>query len=219
MMNCKQVRESLDCYLDAELSVAASAAIDAHRKECPPCDRAVMRLQELRTAVRRAVSVATPPPDLDARIRGAVGSPWARSLNAMRSFAPRRRRAFALAAVAVCIFAVTVSPRAPIEVGAANAMDRLALRLDETSPVVLRGRLLCRDCELERRYGVKASCKTIGHHGAIATADGRIWNLVEQGTSAELIHEESLLGKDVVVKGRLFRNSRAVVVESYDLGS
>jgi hypothetical protein len=72
---------------------------------------------------------------------------------------------------------------------------------------------------LERRYGVKASCKTIGHHGAIATADGRIWNLVEQGTSAELIHEESLLGKDVVVKGRLFRNSRAVVVESYDLGS
>jgi hypothetical protein len=218
MMNCKQVRESLDCYLDAELSVAASAAIDAHRRECPQCDRAAMRLQELRTAVRRTVSAATPPPDLDARIRGAVGSPWARSFNAMRSVAPRRR-ALTLAAVAVFIVAVTVSPRAPLDVGAANAMDRLALRLDETSPVVLRGKLLCRDCELERRYGVKASCKTIGHHGAIATADGHIWNLVEQGTSVPLIHEASLLGKDVVVRGRLFRNSRALVVESYDLGS
>jgi hypothetical protein len=69
------------------------------------------------------------------------------------------------------------------------------------------------------RYGVNASCKIIGHHGAIATADGRIWNIVEQGTSATLIHDESLLGKKIVVRGRLFRNSRALVVDSYELGS
>jgi hypothetical protein len=98
-------------------------------------------------------------------------------------------------------------------------MDRLALRLDETSPMVLEGKILCRDCELEHRHGVKASCKIIGHHGAIATADGRIWNVVAQGTSEKLIHDESLLGKNIVVRGRLFRNSRALVVESYELGS
>ncbi len=218
MMNCKQFRESLDCYLDGELSAEASAAADAHRKECPQCEHAVMRLQELKTAVRRTVSIATPPSDLDARIRAAVGSPWTRSLDAVRSFAPRRR-ALGLAAVAVFILAVTVSTRAPIDIGAANAMDRLALHLDETSPVVLEGKILCRDCELEHRYGVKASCKIIGHHGAIATADGRIWNIVEQGASAKLIHDDSLLGKRVVVRGRLFRNSRALVVESYELGS
>lgn len=218
MMNCKQFRESLDCYVDGELSAEASAAADAHRKECPQCERAVMRVQELKTAVRRTVSGATPPPDLEARIRAAVGRPWTRSLDAMRSFAPRRR-ALALAAVAVFILAVTVSTLSPIDVGAANAMDRLALRLDETSPVVLEGRILCRDCELEHRYGVKASCRSIGHHGAIATADGRIWNIVEQRTSAALIHDERLLGKNVVVRGRLFRNSRALVIESYQLGS
>lgn len=218
MMNCKQFRESLDCYLDGELSAEASAAADAHRKECPQCERAVTRLQELKTAVRRTVSVAAPPPDLDARIRAAVGSPWTRSLDAMRSFAPRRR-VLGLAAVAVFILAVTVSTRAPIDIGAANAMDRLALRLDETSPVVLRGKILCRDCELEHRYGVKASCKIIGHHGAIATADGQIWNIVEQRTSAALIHDEHLLGKDIVVRGHLFRNSRSLVIESYELGS
>lgn len=217
MMNCKQFRESLDCYLDGELSGEASAAADAHRKECPQCERAVLRLQELKTTVRRTVSIATPPSDLDARIRAAVGSPWTRSLDAMRSFAPKRR-GLGLAAVAVFILAVTVSTRAPIDISAANAMDRLALHLDETSPVVLEGKILCRDCELEHRYGVKASCKTIGHHGAIATADGRIWNIVEQGASATLIHDDSLLGKRVVVRGRLFRNSRALVVESYELG-
>jgi hypothetical protein len=218
MMNCKQFRESLDCYLDGELSAEASVAADAHRKECPQCERAVMRLQEFKTAIRRTVSVAAPPPGLEARIREAVSTPWTRSLDAMRSFAPRRR-ALALAAVAVFILAVTVSTRAPIDIGAANAMDRLALRLDETSSVVLEGKILCRDCELEHRYGVKASCRSIGHHGAIATADGRIWNIVEQRTSAALIHDERLLGKNVVVRGRLFRNSRALVIESYELGS
>jgi hypothetical protein len=216
MTNCKQFRDSLDCYLDGELSAAASAAADAHRKECPQCERAVMHLQALKAGVRRTASVATPPSDLDARIRAAVGSPWTRSFDARRSFAPARR---ALALAAVFFLAVTVSTRAPIDIGAANAMDRLALRLDETSPVVLEGRILCRDCELERRYGVKASCKIIGHHGAIATADGRIWNIVEQGTSANLIHDHSLLGKNIVVRGRAFRNSRALVVESYELRS
>jgi hypothetical protein len=218
MMNCRQFREALDCYLDGELSAESSAAADAHREGCPQCERLVMHLQELRAAVRRTVSVAIPPPDLDARIQAAIGNPWTRSWDAMRSFAPRRRT-LGLAAAVAFILAATVSTRAPIDIGAANAMDRLALRLDETSPVVMEGRIVCRDCELQDRYGVKASCKVIGHHGAIATADGRIWNIVEQGTSAKLIHDESLLGKSIVVRGRLFRNSRALVVESYELGS
>ena len=194
MMTCKQFLESLDCYLDGELSAEASAAADAHRKECPQCARAVMRVQALKTAVRRTVSAATPLPGLDARIRAAVGRPWTRSLDAMQSFAPRRR-ALALAAVAVFILAVTVSTLSPIDVGAANAMDRLALRLDETSPVVLEGKILCRDCELEHRYGVKASCRSIGHHGAIATADGRIWNIVEQRTSATSFTTKACWGR------------------------
>ena len=37
--------------------------------------------------------------------------------------------------------------------------------------------------------------------------------------AATLIHDESLLGRNIVVRGRLFRNSRSLVVESYELGS
>jgi hypothetical protein len=75
----------------------------------------------------------------------------------------------------VFILALTGSMRPPIHISAAaNALDRFAIRFDDTSPVVLEGRILCRDCELERRYGVTARCKVIGHHGALATADGRI---------------------------------------------
>ena len=68
---------------------------------------------------------------------------------------------------------------------------------------------------MERRYGIEAPCRRIGHHGAIATADGHIWNLVDQKTASELIHNESLLGRQIVVQGRLFRGARTLVIDSY----
>jgi len=94
------------------------------------------------------------------------------------------------------------------EAGYAEKHDKKCLLMDE-----------CVKSGYSLVTGVKASCRIIGHQGAIATADGRIWNIVEQQTSTKLIHDESLLGKSVVVRGRLFRNSRALVIDSYQLGS
>lgn len=217
MMNCKQFRESLDCYLDGELSPAAAAAADAHGQECPPCDRAMRRQGDLKRAVRRAAGAVTPPPGLDARVRAALTPRWRRPFAAAAS--PVRHSALAAAALVVLAVALAAVAGPRIDVRAANAMDRLALQLDDSSPTVLEGTVVCRDCELAHRYGVKASCQLIGHHGAIATTDGRIWNIVEQQWSAALIHDEHLLGRKVVVQGRVFRGSRALVVDSYQIGS
>jgi len=149
--------------------------------------------------------VDEPPLNLERRIRTAI--------NGRRSLV----RWGATAAAAVLLLSVigVDAYRIRVEHGTANAMDRLALNLDDTTEVVLHGTLLCRDCELERRYGIEAPCRRIGHHGAIATADGHIWNLVEQKTAAELIHNESLLGRQMVVRGRVFRGARTLVVDSY----
>jgi hypothetical protein len=67
--------------------------------------------------------------------------------------------------------------------------------------------------------GIEAPCRRIGHHGAIATADGHIWNLVDQKTASDLIHNEQLLGRHIVVHGRVFRGARTLVVESYQFQS
>jgi len=214
-MNCKQFRESLDCYVDGELAAAASAAVDAHRQACPTCNRAVAQVLEMRNAVRQAVRATTPPPDLEARVKVGTTPRWLASIGVAR----RRglsRPAVALAALVLGLF-VVAAERPPVRVDAANAMDRLGLRLNDSTAVVLEGTVLCRDCELERRYGVKSSCKQIGHHGAIFTDDGRILNLVEQRASARLIHDETLFGKRVIVHGRLFRGARALVIDSYQL--
>ena len=208
MMTCTQFRDALDCYLDRELAPEAMAAADRHRADCPACDRLATTARELKTAVKGTVEAVDMPEGLEARVRLATASRWT----------PRASLAAAAAAVILVVLAGGVM-RGRVETGAANAMDRLALRLDGSSEVVLHGVLLCRDCELEHRYGIEAPCKTVGHHGAIATADGRIWNLVEQKAATELIHNESLLGRQIVVHGRVFRGARALVVDSYQFQS
>lgn len=173
----------------------------------------------MRQAVKITVGAAAPPPELEARLRAAMTPRWLRPLATTRSFGPSRSVVAAAAIVIMFVVWSSSAFRAPVGAHAANAMDRLALRLEDTRAVVLEGTILCRDCELEHRYGIEANCRSIGHHGAIATPDGRIWNIVEQRSSAGLIHDASLLGRKVLVRGRLFRGARAVVVDSYRLES
>lgn len=207
-MTCTQFRDALDCYLDRELAPEAMAAADYHRIDCPSCDRLAADARELQASVKRTVEAVALPDGLDARVRVATAPRWARP------------RVWLPAAAAVILMVLAGGAvRGRVGTGTANAMDQLALRLDGSSEVVLHGVLLCRDCELEHRYGVEAPCRTIGHHGAIATADGRIWNLVEQKAAADLIHDESLLGRQIVVRGRVFRGARALVIESYQFQS
>lgn len=217
MMNCKQFRESLDCYVDGELSAAAAAAADAHRRECQSCDRNVASLLAMRTALKKTAAAAPVPSGLVDRVNAVLAPDWRRPLS--RSRFTLRRSLVATAALVLAAIVLTALTQPPADARTANAMDRLALRLDESSPVVLEGIVLCRDCELEHRYGIKGSCREIGHHGAIFTADGRILNIVEQRSSANLIHDETLFGRKVVVRGRLLRSARVLVVDSYQLES
>lgn len=215
-MTCSQFRDSIDLYVDGELAPAAAASAERHRRECPSCDRQAVRLLETKAAVRRTATEVPLPGDLEARVRAAIAPWWVAPAAGVRS-AIVSRRGLAAAVLVLAALVAGLGLFRPLDTDAANAMDRLALRLDDSSPVVLEGTLLCRDCELEHRYGIKAPCNSIGHHGAIATADGRIWNLVEQQAATELIHNEALLGRRIVVHGRLFRGARALVVDRYEL--
>lgn len=211
-MTCDQFRESVDCYADGELSVEAAAAMERHRAECRACDAAARQLLQLRASVRRAVSEVPVPDGLEARILAATTA--SRTTSAGPGVAARLRR-WGIAAAVLALLAggwAFASDRSRLA-AAADAFERLGLQVQDTGAVVIEGRVLCRDCELEHRYGVEAPCRRIGHHGAIATSDGRIWNLVDQAPAADLIHNEALLGRRVVVHGRVYRGARALVVE------
>jgi anti-sigma factor (TIGR02949 family) len=205
MMDCKKLREVLDAYVDHELSPDAAAQAEAHIAECDSCHRAVEGLARLREAVRAAAGEPEAPTHLLERVHSSLSPRWHRPL-AIQAIA------------ATLILAITLTLFVPnLRGAAATALDYLSLKLDDSRPVVLEGKLLCRDCQLEKEYGYHAMCPLTGHHGAIVTSDGRIWNLLEGEKSRELIHNPSLLGRRVRVEGHMYRKAGSVAVSDYQL--
>jgi len=205
MMDCKKLREVLDAYVDRELAPDAAAQAEAHIAECNGCRLAVEALIKLREAVRAAAGKSEVPAHLLQSVQSSLQPAWTRRL-AVQAIA-----ATLLLAATLTLFVPTLRG------AAATALDYLALKLDDSRPVVLEGKLLCRDCQLEKEYGYHAMCPLTGHHGAIVTSDGRIWNLLEGEKSRELIHNSSLLGRKVRVEGHMYRKAGSLAVSDYQL--
>ena len=164
-------------------------------------------------ALKQVASAVRVPPALEDRILRSVTPPWKR-------YAPGwtlRRQPFGVFAVAIVLALVVAVVGRTLDARAANTLDRVAINVDENSEVVIRGTLLCRDCELTHRYGIESSCQRIRHHGAIFTDGGVIFNLVEQRSSARLIHDETLFGRQVLIHGRLLRGARVLSVDAFEI--
>ncbi len=205
MMDCKKLREVLDAYVDRELAPDAAGQAEAHIAECNGCRRAVEALTSLREAVRAAAGKPEAPAHLVQSVQSWLQPAWTRRL-AVQAIA-----ATLLLAATLTLFVPTLRG------AAATALDYVALKLDDSRPIVLEGTLLCRDCQLEKEYGYHAMCPLTGHHGAIVTSDGRIWNLLEGEKSRELIHDSSLLGRKVRVEGHMYRKAGSLAVSNYQL--
>ena len=205
MMDCKKLREMLDAYVDRELSADAASQAEAHIAECGPCRRAVEGLTKLREAVRTAAGKPEVPQQLLARVQS--------------SLSPRWHRAVAIQAIAATlVLAAVLTLFVPsVRAAAATALDFLSLKLDDSRQVVLEGKVICRDCQLEKEYGYHAMCPLTGHHGWLQTSDGRLWGILEGNASEELIHNSSLLGRRVKIQGRIFRKAGSIAVSGYEL--
>lgn len=206
MMDCKNLREILDLYVDDELSPEASVQAEAHLAECHGCRRAADRLRELRQAVKAVVSQYQPTRHLIDRVRKSTVFPW------------HHRPAWALTVAAAVFLIVALAASAPqLRGAAANTLEAAAFHLDDSRSVIMEGTLLCRDCELKKEYGYRAMCPLKGHHGTLQTKDGKIWGILDGGTSEDLIHNSKLLGRTVRIHGRCFRRASSIEVDSYEV--
>jgi anti-sigma factor (TIGR02949 family) len=91
-MECKDLQEQLQRYIDGELPADRRSAADAHVAGCADCRRLVREEQDWQQTVRRAASYYTAPEPLRVRITGMAR-------RAATSPAPAaRRRGWAMAA-------------------------------------------------------------------------------------------------------------------------
>ena len=86
-MNCKEIEQVIHGYLDGEVDLVRSLAIEQHLKDCPACARAQQQRQSLRTAMAADALYFKAPKGLEKRVRSAVrkvsraearaeGRPW-----------------------------------------------------------------------------------------------------------------------------------------------
>ena len=71
-MSCEEVQELLHGYLDGELDLVRTLAIERHLRDCPVCARLHAQQESLRSAIRDSGLYFTPPEPLERRIREAV---------------------------------------------------------------------------------------------------------------------------------------------------
>jgi hypothetical protein len=201
-MDCKEFREALDLFVDGELAAGAAAVANTHAGECGSCRRAYEDLLKLRRSVQKVVREQELPAHLEQVVRGRLSS--------------RRRGLWVAAAVFVATLIGLAAGVGPTARGvAAQAMEFVAFHVDPPRVVELEGKLVCRDCELETLYGTKTMCHLKGHHAALKTRDGKIWNLMEGEHTEALIHDDSLRGRTIRIRGKIYRRAGCIEVESY----
>jgi len=207
MTDCKQMREVLDLYVDGELSPDATAAARLHLNDCTACRHAERELLLLREGVKSAVAQYRPPDHL---------AHW---VHTRFRVSRRRRLVAALTVAAILVLTMAGAMTLPSARGfVASAMEQFAFRLDTPRTVEIQGRIVCRECELKREYGSDVMVASQGH-GALETADGKIWNFMESKVSGPLLNDDSLQGKVIRLRGKIYRRAGCVEVESYEIVS
>lgn len=71
-MDCSEIHDLLQGYVDDELSATERASVDAHLEACPNCAAALAELRSLRSRIRAAGTFAMPA-HLAGRARAAIG--------------------------------------------------------------------------------------------------------------------------------------------------
>ena len=71
-MTCTETQELIPGYLDGELDLIHSLAMEEHLRTCVNCTRAYHRQQALGTALRTSNLYYAPPPALQQRIQSAI---------------------------------------------------------------------------------------------------------------------------------------------------
>ena len=80
---------------------------------------------------------------------------------------------------------------------------------------IIKGKVICQGCTLKKEKGAKAQCSIYGHINAIKTKDGKIWTILENDKSTELINDHDYAGKDIEIKGKRFAEAQIIEVDTF----
>ena len=85
------------------------------------------------------------------------------------------------------------------------------------SPVTTKGTVICLGCNLKKKQDAKAQCSVYGHKNAIKAEDGKIWTILENDASKDLINSHDYAGKKVELVGKVFSGTQVLEIENFKI--
>lgn len=87
---------------------------------------------------------------------------------------------------------------------------------DEKGDVTMSGTLICLNCFFDQTDEARAFCTSNGHQHVLRAVDERLFTIVRDSKTKELIESESYQNKAVTITGRIIEDSRAIKVSSFE---
>ena len=107
-MTCKEANDLLHGYLDGELDLVHSLAIEQHLKDCPACASSIREQQTLRAALTGGSLYFSAPDGLDQRVRAAISLEARTEIRAEKRASPRKWTWWSILVPAVATGAVVL---------------------------------------------------------------------------------------------------------------
>ena len=79
------------------------------------------------------------------------------------------------------------------------------------------GSLICSSCLLKAECGAKAMCSEYGCDAALKTADGKIWHILKNDRSDNLVRKHDHMGENIKLTGYFHNNSQTIDLTSYEI--
>jgi anti-sigma factor RsiW len=113
-MNCHNLANLLDAYVDRELDLIRSVEVEQHLQDCARCDDVRRGVESMRRSIARPELYFKAPDALVTRLREEFGAPTApppEPLALPQQMRPPRRRPLALTlAIAACVGLIALTP-------------------------------------------------------------------------------------------------------------
>lgn len=101
--------------------------------------------------------------------------------------------------------------------GGCGAGEARLNAVTEASPVSFKAEVICLGCALKKGQGAKANCSLYNHANALKSEDGRIWTILENDISTDLINSHEYAGKQVEITGKKFAGTQVIEIETFKI--
>ncbi len=216
--DCSYFASFITGFIDDELNSSDKKKVEIHLDKCPDCNELYVDEVNVKRIIKERIPIVKAPAYLQRRIRrqlirnGNRPGFW-QLIQSIFVYQPFPA-SFALAIMICLVFLPLFQMMGnPANMTMTNQSDSDFVKKE----AVLKGDIICLDCEYLSQNLDIAKHPSELHRSGIRTDDENIWTIVNSEDYETIAHNKNISGKKAEVRGLLFKNSHYIYVNDLKL--